>query len=127
MAAVSAAADLARDRGAKVHVVRAYNQAPGHALAAEAVALSVTDAAEAAGACLDDAAARVRAAGVDVDVHAIPGAAHTALIDVARAHSAEMIVVGNKGMTGGRRFVLGSVPNRVSHHAPCSVLIVRTT
>ena len=32
-----------------------------------------------------------------------------------------------KGMTGARRFLLGSVPNKVSHHAPCSVLIIRTT
>ena len=38
-----------------------------------------------------------------------------------------MIVVGNKGMQGSRRFLLGSVPDKVSHHAPCSVLIVRTT
>jgi len=35
--------------------------------------------------------------------------------------------VGNKGMTGARRFLLGSVPNNVSHHAPCSVIVVRTT
>ena len=41
--------------------------------------------------------------------------------------SADLIVVGNKGMTGARRFLLGSVPNNVSHHAPCSVIIVRTT
>jgi nucleotide-binding universal stress UspA family protein len=38
-----------------------------------------------------------------------------------------MIVVGSKGMHGGRRFLLGNVPNKVSHHAPCSVMIVRTT
>jgi prepilin-type N-terminal cleavage/methylation domain-containing protein len=38
-----------------------------------------------------------------------------------------IILVGNKGMTGARRFLLGSVPNKVSHHAPCSVRIVRTT
>ena len=38
-----------------------------------------------------------------------------------------MIVVGNKGMTGARRFLLGSVPNKISHHAPCSVYIARTT
>jgi nucleotide-binding universal stress UspA family protein len=37
-----------------------------------------------------------------------------------------MIVVGNKGMRGARR-VLGSVPNRVSHHAACCVLIVQTS
>ncbi|HYM58651.1 MAG TPA: universal stress protein [Solirubrobacteraceae bacterium] len=33
---------------------------------------------------------------------------------------------GNRGMTGAKRFLLGSVPNKVSHHAPCSVLIIRT-
>ena len=44
-----------------------------------------------------------------------------------RRTSADLIVVGNKGMTGAKRFVLGSVPNKVSHHAPCAVLIVRTT
>jgi nucleotide-binding universal stress UspA family protein len=38
---------------------------------------------------------------------------------------AELIVVGNRGMTGARR-LLGSVPNSVAHRAPCSVLIVHT-
>jgi nucleotide-binding universal stress UspA family protein len=38
-----------------------------------------------------------------------------------------MVVVGNRGMTGAKRFLLGSVPNKVSHHAPCGVYIVRTT
>ena len=40
---------------------------------------------------------------------------------------AELIVVGNKGMTGITRFPLGSVASKVVHHAPCNVLIVRTT
>ena len=44
-----------------------------------------------------------------------------------RSESADLIVVGNKGMTGAKRFLLGIVPNKVSHHAPCSVLIIRTT
>jgi nucleotide-binding universal stress UspA family protein len=30
-------------------------------------------------------------------------------------------------MTGARRFLLGSVPNKISHHAPCDVWIVKTT
>ena len=47
--------------------------------------------------------------------------------EVAEEQGADLIVVGNKGMTGAKRFLLGSVPNKVSHHAPCSVLIVRTT
>ena len=50
-----------------------------------------------------------------------------AILNVAEETNADLIVVGNKGMTGARRFLLGSVPNNVSHHAPCSVIIVRTT
>ncbi len=47
------------------------------------------------------------------------------LCDIAAHLQADLIVVGNKGMQGGRR-LLGSVPNTVSHKAPCSVLIVDT-
>lgn len=49
------------------------------------------------------------------------------IISVAEEEKADLIVVGNKGMTGAKRFLLGSVPNQVSHHAPCHVLIVKTT
>ena len=45
---------------------------------------------------------------------------------VAVEEGADLIVVGSKGMQGARR-VLGSVPNKISHHAPCDVLIVNTT
>jgi hypothetical protein len=46
---------------------------------------------------------------------------------VAEEQGAALIVVGNKGMTGSRRYLLGDVPNKVSHHAPCNVMILRTT
>src|SRR5687767_9971715 len=46
------------------------------------------------------------------------------LCAIAEQHDADLIVVGNKGM---QRRVLGSVPNSVSHKAPCSVVIVKTT
>jgi nucleotide-binding universal stress UspA family protein len=49
------------------------------------------------------------------------------LLDVAGDVGADLIVVGSKGMAAASRFLLGSVPNRVSHHAPCDVEIVRTT
>jgi nucleotide-binding universal stress UspA family protein len=48
-----------------------------------------------------------------------------ALLNVAKEVGATTIVVGNRGMRGGRR-VLGSVPNTVSHKANCNVLIVQT-
>jgi nucleotide-binding universal stress UspA family protein len=66
------------------------------------------------------------AAGVPATSYARQGDPADAILDVAEERRADLIVVGNKGMTGAKRFLLGSVPNRVSHHAPCSVLIIRT-
>src|SRR3954462_8082081 len=45
------------------------------------------------------------------------------LCDIAADHDVDVMVVGNKGMD---RRILGSVPNTVSHKAPCSVMIVKT-
>lgn len=78
-------------------------------------------------ALLDAAAEDAKLAGVEAEVFARQGDAADAIIDVAEEQRSDLIVVGNRGMTGARRFLLGSIPNRVSHHAPCSVLIVRTT
>jgi nucleotide-binding universal stress UspA family protein len=75
-------------------------------------------------------AARAQALGggvTSVETFARVGDAADAIVDVAEEQRCDLIVVGNKGMTGAKRFLLGSVPNKVSHHAPCSVLIVRTT
>ncbi len=71
--------------------------------------------------------AGLKAAGVEVEIHAREGDPADAILDVAEERNADLIVVGNKGMTGAKRFLLGSVPNKVSHHAPCSVLIIRTS
>jgi nucleotide-binding universal stress UspA family protein len=62
---------------------------------------------------------------VEVEVHAPKGDAADALIRTATEQDADLIVLGSRGMRGARR-VLGSVPNKVSHHAPCDVLIVHT-
>jgi nucleotide-binding universal stress UspA family protein len=77
-------------------------------------------------ATLESAAADVRAAGIEVEVFARQGDPADAILDVAEERASDLIVVGNQGMTGAKRFLLGSVPNKVSHHAPCSVLIIRT-
>ena len=136
--AVRRAVDLARALGARLQVVSAYEPV---AETAAAVPVAREDEAAAAAAdaqwavtpragvdaILDDAAAAARAAGVEAEVHARPGSPADAILDVAEETGADLIVVGNKGMTGAERFLLGSVPNKVSHHAPCSVLIVRTT
>ncbi|HEY5170497.1 MAG TPA: universal stress protein [Acidimicrobiia bacterium] len=73
------------------------------------------------------AVADARRQGVKCEVHAVPGEPADALIAVAKEVRADLLVVGSRGMSGARRFVLGSVPNKVSHHCPCSLLIVDTT
>jgi nucleotide-binding universal stress UspA family protein len=46
------------------------------------------------------------------------------LVHLAETCGADLLVIGNKGM---HRRVLGSVPNTVTHRAPCSVYVVKTT
>ena len=109
--AVREAVELASALGASIEIVSAY--APGSREDVEAT--------------LGEAVAEVEAAGVAVRTYAREGDAADAILDVAEERGADLIVVGNKGMTGAKRFLLGSVPNKVSHHAPCSVLIIRTS
>jgi len=49
------------------------------------------------------------------------------LLEIADQQDADLLVLGSKGMSGGRRFLLGSVPGRVAEQSPCDLLIVRTT
>jgi nucleotide-binding universal stress UspA family protein len=130
--AVRHAADLAGAFGARLTVVTAYEPGTGVTAqelesAPEDVRWRLTDASGAED--LAGAARRIaRDAGVqDVRTRVAQGEPAAALIDVAEDTLADVIVVGSKGMTGASRFVLGSVPNKVSHHAPCDVLIVQTT
>jgi nucleotide-binding universal stress UspA family protein len=78
-------------------------------------------------ACLTEAADIAREAGVNVNTYARQGDPADAILDVAQEQDARLVIVGNKGMTGAKRFLMGSVPNNVAHQAPCTVMIVRTT
>ena len=74
---------------------------------------------------MEQEATAIRESGVDVELHPHAGSPVPVLIEVAKAVNADVIVVGNRGMTGAKR-ILGSVPNTLSHHAECAVLIVPT-
>ena len=50
----------------------------------------------------------------------------SAIVAAAEAEQADVLVVGNIGMSGRREFLLGNVPNRISHNARCTVVIVNT-
>ncbi len=130
--AVRQAVELAASVGAKLELVSAYEPVPAQRLneerrqAPEDLQWAISPR-EDVDAVLEAAAGQARDAGVEVDVYPRQGDPADAIIDVAEEQEADLIVVGNRGMTGAKRFLLGSVPNKVSHHAPCSVLIIRTT
>ena len=128
--AVKEATELAKAVAAELHVVTGYDVQEGRrvqASGAGAESAAWSQAPDAgAQSVLEEAAALARTRGVDAQVHACNEDPADALIRIAEENQADVILVGNKGMTGSRRFLLGSVPNKVSHHAPCSVFIVRT-
>lgn len=130
--AVRQAIELARLSGASLSVVSAFEPVPRRRVLEEqqdapADVHYELGPREDVNLVLDAAAAEARRAEVEVKTHPIEADPADAILNVAEEVDADLVVVGNKGMTGARRYLLGSVPNNVSHHAPCAVLIVRTT
>jgi len=130
--AVALAIELAQAVGARLQIVSAYEPRAEHHVRATRLQAAAdvqwmvhprADVLE----LLEAAQRDAQTAGVStIETFARVGDAADAIIDVAEEQRCDLIVIGNKGMTGATRFLLGSVPNKVSHHAPCSVLIVRT-
>jgi nucleotide-binding universal stress UspA family protein len=130
--AVRQATELASSLGAKVYLVSAYEPVPEGRLRDERQQVPedlqwMVNPREDVEDTLKAGATSLEGRGVDVETLAREGDPADAILDVAEEKDADLIVVGNKGMTGAKRFLLGSVPNKVSHHAPCSVMIIRTT
>jgi nucleotide-binding universal stress UspA family protein len=131
--AVRQAAELAKSMGAKLMLVSAFEPVSEARLRQERRDVPedvswMVNPREDVQAVLDQEAERLRGEGLEqIETVAREGDPADAILDVAEEQNSDLIVVGNKGMTGARRFLLGSVPNKVSHHAPCNVMIVRTT
>lgn len=107
--AVDRAVDVARASGATLTIITAASRDRGEkVVAAESQ--------------------RHAGSGVTIDTTVVDGEPVGVLIDTARTGGYDLLVMGNRGMTGVTRFLrLGSVPNKLSHHLPCSLLIVKTT
>jgi nucleotide-binding universal stress UspA family protein len=107
--AVARAVEVARTTGARLTIMSAAREDKGRPV-------------------VDEAAAAYAGSGVDIDTAVVDADPVTALIDTAEQGGYDLVVVGNKGMTGVSRFFkVGTVPNKLSHHLPTSLLIVRTT
>ncbi len=109
-----------------VHVLRPMLTAATAQLDAAAVAITNEDRKEDAKRIRAEFLAEAERHGVPAEMETYDGEPADALVKAAEAVGADLLVVGNRGMSGVRRFVLGSVPNKVSHHSPCSLLIVDT-
>ncbi len=121
------ALSLARLSGAKLHVVYVVHSAvPAGFSNSYQSQIALDSARDEAERVREKVLAEAESEGVSAEVHNPGGDPANGILDVAEAVAADLIVVGNRGMTGAKRFVLGSVPNAVAHHSPCSVLIVNT-
>jgi nucleotide-binding universal stress UspA family protein len=132
--AVQHALELARLGGATLHIVHAYQDVSlGMAALSAGSGGPVVDLdrlnvglADHGTEVLDEASAQCAAVGVKAETHLVRSDPADALLGVATNVGADLLVVGNRGMSGVKRLLLGSVPNRISHHTPCSLLIVHT-
>lgn len=118
--AVSARAD------APLHLLHVWNAShlTGSEEAAPQLASWIGDRHGVLSAQLETWAAEARKGGGDVSSHVAEGVASRVIPDFARTAKADLLVVGRRGSANLAHVLLGSVSERVVHHAPCPVLVV---
>ncbi|MGH2573276.1 MAG: universal stress protein [Actinomycetota bacterium] len=107
-----AAGTLAKALGAELIILTAYDPAVTVQAKAEEV--------------LRRAASASRDLGVGASTETRAGDPSDAIMEAAEEQTCDLIVLGSVGIGAARRFVLGGVPDRVSHYSPCDLLIVKT-
>ncbi len=125
--ALDMGADLAKQFGAAVHLVHAF-ELPMPILTPYEVALPdnfMGDARNAGRRELDTLEKKLKDAGLDVTSHLRDGPPDMAIDEVAKEVGADLIVMGTRGNTGLKHIVLGSVAERTLRHSPCPVLAVK--
>src|SRR5438270_13030685 len=127
--AVDFALDMAERYGAKIVIASAYKPVSEDRLRREQAAAPQEiqwsiNPSEDVDATLRAVEEQAKERGLRYASEARTGDPADVLVGIAEDQGADVLIVGNKGM---HRRVLGSVPNSISHNAPCSVLIVKTT
>jgi nucleotide-binding universal stress UspA family protein len=126
--ALEVALDLAARYEARLLILSAYESKPERQHAQEEVPPEdvqwATSANDRVDATLQDASNRALARGLMSRAVAREGDPAAVICELAQELQADLLVIGNKGM---HRRILGSVPNTIMHHAPCSVVLAKTT
>jgi predicted unusual protein kinase regulating ubiquinone biosynthesis (AarF/ABC1/UbiB family)/nucleotide-binding universal stress UspA family protein len=121
--AVEWAASFAERFGAELHVVQVI--VPEHPADTEHGAAEATRAHSAADELQRYA---TQLAGARGEAHVvIDDDPAMAIVRSSEEQAVDVLIVGNAGMAGRKEFLLGNVPNRISHNARCTVIIVNTT
>jgi nucleotide-binding universal stress UspA family protein len=125
-AAVRRGIEVARSSGARVHLVTAYPDVPSfrEAIRSSAKAEPI-DLREVAETVLGRVGGEIEREGLEVETHAQEGDPAHVILQVAEEQGADLIVVGARELSGLKRFLMGSVSNKVSQHATTSVMVVR--
>src|SRR3954447_18468813 len=124
--ALAHAVRIAAQDGARLHIVTAFPDSwPLRERFSSSARTESIDLRRVAEDVLARAADHASEQSVEADVQAIEGDAADALISVAESVGADLIVLGGRGLSTIARFALGSVSQKVVHHAPCTVMIVR--
>lgn len=64
--------------------------------------------------------------GVEISSDVLFGSPDSRIVETAEEWHPDLIVVGSHGYSRWERLLLGSVSDSVIHHAPCSVMVIRT-
>ncbi len=74
---------------------------------------------------LNQVASTMTASGVVIETKIVNGSSAEAIVQYAEGAGIDLIVMSSHGRTGSRRWVYGSVAEKVMHHAPCATAIIR--
>jgi nucleotide-binding universal stress UspA family protein len=122
--AVKQAADLARRFGAKLVLLSAYPSPGGFAAYAGIDLEWASSSQDHVSTILKRSETALREEGIECETRSGEGDPAEVLVRLAAECDADLLVIGNKGM---KRRVLGSVPNKVTHKADRTVMVVKTT
>ena len=121
--AVTVGTDLALKYGAKATLLTVIHH-PAYAATVGEVVEADAEQREFANRVQRSAIEQARMRGLDLSAVVASGHPAEVIVDYARRHQVDLIVMGQRGMSNLQRFLVGSVADRVVDHAPCMVLVV---
>ena len=124
-AALRTAVELAKSFGSKIHLLHAYPTYIGTPWGYSFPPGAFSEARVHASELLGERQQKVEAEGVRATIDAEEGSPSEVIVEVAELVSADLIVMGTRGLTGVKHVLLGSIAERTLRHAPCPVMTVQ--